>query len=135
MVFFVVYIYEGGDFMTESDFWIFLTLSQERGRIAMASGYVDSNNASIQKTGEYIGGHSVLFEGHDKLPVNMVQDMGRLILERGVSLRAKEAILVILAHHPTKQALDALKNYNENPDKALKYIARFALQECEWWNE
>ena len=135
MVFFVVYIYEGGDFMTESDFWMFLTLSQERGRIPIVSGYVDSDNSAIHKRSEYIGGHSVLFEGHDKLPVSMIQDMGRLILEQKVSLRAKEAILMILAHHPTREALDVLKKYNENPDKALKYTSLLALQECEWWNE
>ena len=64
--------------MTESDFWMFLTLSQKRGQIPMASGYVDSDSHAIQKMGEYIGGHSVLFEGHDKLPVSMIQDMGRL---------------------------------------------------------
>ena len=121
--------------MTESDFWMFLTLSQERGRIPMVSSYVDSDTPAIKKAGEYVGGHSILFEGHDRLPLNIVQDMGRLILKQEVSLRAKEAILVILAHHPTREALEALRKCNENPDKALKYIAHFALQECKWWNE
>ena len=121
--------------MTESDFWMFVTLSQGRGRIPMVSGYVDTDDSVINKAKEYIGGHSVLFEGHDKLPVSMVKDMGRLILQRNVSLRAKEAILMILAHHPTKEALNALETYNRNPDKELRYTIHFALQECEWWNE
>lgn len=121
--------------MTESEFWMFLTLSQERGRVPVVSAYVDSNDPVIQKTGEYLGGHSVLFEGHDKLPIAMVGDMGRLLLDRKVSLRAKEAILMILAHHPTKEALRILKEYNKNADKELRYTACFALEECEWWNE
>ena len=121
--------------MTESDFWMFLILSQQKGRIPMVSGFVESNDPVINKAGEYIGGHSILFEGHDRLPISMVQDMGSLILERNVSLRAKEAILMILAHHPTKEALRALKTYNQNPDKELRYTAHFALEECEWWNE
>jgi len=121
--------------MTESDFWLFLEISKAGKQIPMVSGYVDDDNPIIQKAGEYLGGHSVLFEGHDKLPTSMVNDMGRLVLERRVSLRAKEAILMILAHHPTREALNALKKYNENPDKELKYTARFALEECQWWNE
>jgi len=121
--------------MTESDFWLFLELSRAGKELPMVSGYIDSDDRVIQKRGEYIGGHSVLFEGHDKLHVSIVRDMGRLLLERPVSFRAKEAILVILAHHPTKEALDALKKYNENPDRELIDTVRFALEECEWWNE
>ena len=49
MKFCVSYISEGGDFMTENDFWMFLTLSHKNGRIPVISGYVDSNNLEIQK--------------------------------------------------------------------------------------
>jgi hypothetical protein len=131
----VSYIYEGVIIMTESDFWMFLEISRAGRQMSMLSGYADSDNPVIQKANEYLGGHSVLFEGHDKLPISLVSDMGRLLLDRRISLRAKEAILVILAHHPTKEALGVLKKYDENPDKELRYTSRFALEECEWWNE
>lgn len=36
---------------------------------------------------------------------------------------------------PTQEALNALREYNKTPDEALKYIAHFALEECEWWNK
>jgi len=121
--------------MTESDFWLFLEISKKGKQLPIVSGYQDCCDPAVQKAGEYLGGHSVLFEGHDKLPVSMISDMGRLILQSNVSLRAKEAILIILAHHPSREALNALKEYNKRPDKKLKYTAHFALQECEWWNE
>lgn len=120
--------------MTEREFWIFLEDALAKGRISQVSGCIDSDNIVIQKTGEYLNGHSVLFKGHDKIPISMVHDLGELILKCSTTLKAKEAILIILAHHSTKAALEALIMYNKNPDEPLKYIAQLALEECEWWN-
>jgi hypothetical protein len=121
--------------VTEKEFWVFLNRSLARGRIPQVSGYVDSDDKVIQSAGEYFGGHSVLFEGHDCLARSIIRKMGELILAPNVTLQAKEAILMILAHHPSKEALRALAEYNQNPDKGLEYTAQFALQECGWWNE
>ena len=121
--------------MTEKEFWVFLNGSLARGRISQISGYMDSDDKLIQSAGEYFGGHSVLFEGHDRLAKSIIAEMGELILAPHVTLQAKEAILMILAHHPSKEALRALAKYNQNPDRGLEYTAQFALQECEWWNE
>ena len=121
--------------VTEKGFWNFLNKSLVKGRIPQASGYMDSDNKLVQSAGEYFGGHSVLFEGHDKLAKDVIVEMGDLMLSPKVTLQAKEAILMILAHHPSKEAFRALTIYNKNPDKELKYTAHFALEECEWWNE
>lgn len=121
--------------MTEKEFWMFLNKSLARGRVPQVSGYMDSDNKLVQSAGQYFGGHSVLFEGHDKLAKDIVVEIGELILVPEVALQAKEAALMILAHHPSKEALRALTEYNKNPDKGLEYTAQFALQECEWWNE
>lgn len=121
--------------MTEKEFWNFLNKSLEKGRVPQVSGYIDSENPEIQKQGEYVGGHSVLFEGHDKLSLDIIEEIGELLLDKSVTAPAKEAILMILAHHPTKVALRILKKYNQDPDEQLKYTAQFALQECQWWNE
>jgi len=121
--------------MSEKEFWVFLSRSLARGRVPQVSGYMNSDNKLIDAAGAYFGGHSVLFEGHDTLAKDVIIEMGELILASEVTIRAKEAILMILAHHPSKEALQALVKYNKNPDNGLEYTAHFALQECEWWNE
>ena len=121
--------------MTEGEFWMFLEENLRRGRMDMMCGSIDSDDPVIQKTGQYIGGHSVLFKDHDKIAISKVFEMGALLADRSVSIEAKEAILMLLAHHPTTQALDALKRYSENPDKGLEIFASLALDECEMWNE
>lgn len=121
--------------MTEKEFWVFLNKSFARGSVAQVSGYTDSDNKLVQNAGEYFDGHSILFKGHDKIEKNLIVEIGELILVPEVTLSAKEAILMILAHHPSKEALQALTKYNKNPDKGLEYTAHFALEECEWWNE
>ena len=99
------------------------------------SGYVDSFDPAIQNAEKYVEGHSVLFEGHQELPAKVVIGMGRLLLDRNVRLQTKEALLVILAHHPSREALSVLSLYNVIPDEDLRYFARIALDECEMWNE
>lgn len=121
--------------MTEKEFWMFLNKSLASGRVPQVSGYTYSENKRVQSTGEYFGGHSVLFEGHGKLAKDIIVEIGELILAPEVTFQAKKAILMILAHHPSKEALQALTKYNKNPDKGLEYTAHFALEECEWWNE
>ncbi|OGW77271.1 MAG: hypothetical protein A3I73_05925 [Omnitrophica bacterium RIFCSPLOWO2_02_FULL_45_16] len=121
--------------MTEKEFWVFLSKSLARGRIPQLSGYRNSDDKLVDAAGAYFGGHSVLFEGHENLAKDIIVEIGELISIPDVTLRAKEAILMILAHHPSKEALWALTKYNKNPDKGLEYTAHFALQECEWWNE
>ncbi len=121
--------------MTEKEFWVFFNNSLAKGRVPQVSGYVDSANKLIQSEGQYLAGHSVLFEGHDKIVKDIVVEMGDLIMVPGVSLQAKEIVLMTLAHHPSKEALRALTRYNKSPDKGLEYTSHFALQECEWWNE
>ena len=121
--------------MTEKEFLDFLEKRLRVARVPQLSGYVDSADSAIQNEEKYIGGHSILFEGHQELPTKIVIEMGRLLLNRHVLLQTKEALLVILAHHPSIEALNALSLYNVIPDEGLRYFARIALDECEIWNE
>ncbi len=121
--------------MTEKEFLDFLEMKLKIGKVPQLSGYVDSFDPAIQSEGKYMGGHSILFEGHQTLPTKMVAEMGRLLLNRNVRLQTKEALLVILAHHPSIEALNVLSLYNIIPDEDLRYFARIALDECEMWNE
>ena len=122
--------------MTEREFWLFLKESiAVNGRMNMVSGCIDNGNHQVSENGNYLSGHSVLFEGHDKIPVNRLKEFGQLLYDPMTSTRTKEAILMILAHHPTRDALNILRAYNKNPDRELRYFAKTALWECEIWNK
>ncbi|MFC1589938.1 hypothetical protein ACFL42_00440 [Candidatus Omnitrophota bacterium] len=121
--------------MTESEFWVYLKAMQSKGRVEQVSGYIDTGGQATQAGGVYCGGHSVLFKGYDTIAKNIVIAMGDLLLNKAVSLQAKEVILMILAHHPSHEALFALELYSKAPNEELKYTAYFALEECRWWNE
>ena len=41
-----------------------------------------------------------------------------------------QILLMLLAHHPSKTAKDALERYNKEPDIKLKDFARHALDEA-----
>jgi len=122
--------------MTENIFWAFLNMAIAiKGRMKYASGYIDSDNRDIKEEDNYIGGHSVLFKDHDRLPEERIEEIGSLLFDRSVSRRTKEAVLMLLAHHPKRCALDILHRYNQDPDKDLAYYAKTALWECRMWNK
>jgi len=122
--------------MTEKDFWLFLSNAQSKGRVSQISGVTDAcDNSQIKRAGKYIGGHSILPEGYDKIPTGKILEMGELLLYGKAAIPTKEAILILLAHHPTKEALGILKQYSILPDSELELFAQFALDECEMWNE
>lgn len=121
--------------MTEKDFWVFLNSKLAQGREEQMSVVMYSDNPQIKETGKYIGAHSFLPKGYDKVSTKEIIDMGGLLLGGMASISTKEVILVLLAHIPSKEALGCLKTYNELPDEGLKLFARLALDECGMWNE
>jgi len=100
----------------------------------MVSGSIDSDDPAIQKVSHYIGSHSLLPKGYDSIPTAIILKMGELLLFGRVSIPTKEAILIILAHHPTIEALGILNQYSLLPDPGLDYFAQAALEECQMWN-
>lgn len=70
-----------------------------------------------------------------KVPLKKIVEIGKLLLLKNVTLKAKQVILMTLAHSPTETALTILRTYNKAPDKELKIFAELAFEECEWWNE
>jgi hypothetical protein len=85
--------------------------------------------------GRFIGAHSFLPEGFERMPVDKVFELGKLLMDGGVPNPTKEVVLMLLAHHPTEAALNILRAYNRCPDKNLRLFARLALDECQMWNE
>lgn len=96
--------------MTEKEFWVFFNKSLMKNKVLRGADYMDSDN---------------------KVAKDIVVGIGELIMVPGVSLKAKEIMIMTLAHHPSDEALQALTKYNKNPDKGLEYTAHFALEECE----
>jgi len=121
--------------MTEKSFWVFMESSWKKGRVQQVSGVIDSDDEAVKEAGRFIESHSLLPEGYDKIAPSIISDMSMLLFNKLCSIPAKEAILIILAHHPSKEALTALRYYNRVPDEELSVFAEFALDECEMWNE
>ena len=120
--------------MTESQFWKFLErMWKERGREAMMAGTIDNSDPQIQAMGHYITSHSLLPRDYDKIPIEVISGMSKLLPEKGIQNKTREAIMIILAHNGSDAALDALKLYNARPNKGLEVFARMALEECENW--
>ena len=122
--------------MTEGQFWGFLEhLWRTKGRETMMAGMVDDPDPRVQATSHYIMSHALLPRDYDKIPVGTVVNMGWLLLRKGVQRRTREAIMMILAHHGSEEALDALRKYNMRPGKGLEVFAEMALDECKNWND
>lgn len=121
--------------MTETQFWGFLeNLWRTKGREAMMAGMIDNPDPQVQAVGHYIMSHALLPRDYDKIPVEAVASMGRLLPEKDIQHRTREAIMMILAHHGSGEALGALRRYNMRPNKGLEVFAGMALDECENWN-
>jgi len=121
--------------MTEAQFWGFLErMWEEKGREAMMAGMVDNPDPQVQAMGHYIMSHALLPRDYDKIPVEVVAGMGRLLLEKGIQRKTREAIMMMLAHHGSDEALGALRKYNMKPNKGLEVFAGMALEECEGWH-
>ena len=122
--------------MTEKQFWQFLEKSwKDKGRVSQVSGTMDDSDSQMQAAGEYIGGHAILPKDYDRIPKETIIEMGNLLFCKEVKYNTKEAIMMILAHHISKDALKILEKYNLIPDKELKFFAEISLDECRMWNE
>jgi len=121
--------------MTEGQFWGFLErMWQEKGREAMMGGMVDNPDPQVQAASHYIMSHALLPRDYDKIPIEVVVNVGKLLLKKGTQRKTQEAIMMILAHQGSEEALKALGRYNMRPNKGLEVFARMALDECENWN-
>ena len=122
--------------MTEGQFWGFLKdLWRTNGREAMMVGMVDDSDPQVQAISHYIMSHALLPRECNNIPIGTVVNMGGLLLGKGIQRKTREAIMIILAHHGSENALDALRKYNMRPNKGLEVFAEMALDECKNWSE
>ncbi|MBM3252443.1 MAG: hypothetical protein FJZ11_06695 [Candidatus Omnitrophica bacterium] len=121
--------------MTEKEFWQFMKKAWAKGRICQISGRVDIQDPDAQSAGEYISGHAILPRDYDKISEEQLARMAILLFEKEVTNKAKEAILIILAHQSSPAVLNTLRRYCLRPDEGLEYFSEMALSECQMWNE
>ena len=75
--------------MTEKEFWLFLRSTLGKG----------------------------MGKDHYEVPVSIISEMGELLLKKTSAIKTQSIIIMTLAHHPTKKALNVLKAYVKNPDE------------------
>ncbi len=123
--------------MKEAQFWRFLegVLWQVHGREPMMAGAIDRPaDPQLQAVGYYLMSHALLPKDCDRIPVEFIVAMGRLLPEKELQRKTREAIMIILAHNGSDAALSALAMYNMRPDKGLEIFSRMALEECKDWH-
>lgn len=122
--------------MTEKEFWKEVNELQLRNRPKLiAAGVIKADSPKELHEAKRLHSSSVGCEELEDLPKDRIIELSRLLFKKNVSLKAKEMIIMTLAHESDRRALNILKKYNKKPEKELKYFAEFALQECKWWNE
>ena len=118
--------------MTEKVFFEFLN---KRGRADMVLESVSAGDVAIGAAGEFINAHALLPKGYDNLPEDYIVSIGDLLFQKGLELRTKKAILILLAHQVSDTALTILTKFNLSSGSELKSFARLALDESLMWNE
>ncbi|MFA5340015.1 MAG: hypothetical protein WC317_07725 [Candidatus Omnitrophota bacterium] len=122
--------------MKETQFWAFLErMWEERGREPMMAGQIDDLNPNVQAVSHYIMSHALLPRDYANIHAEAITMMGRLLLEKGIQRKTREAIMIILAHHGSEAALYALRIYSVRPKPGLEIFSRMALEECESWQK
>jgi hypothetical protein len=121
--------------MSEIEFWAYLNALLSKGRISMSMGRVDCEELGLNEAEMFISSHVLLPKGYESLSLDNIRRMGTLLFRNGVQLRTKQAVLILLAHHPSKEALAILQKYSLSPDQGLRIFSEMALDECCMWND
>jgi hypothetical protein len=121
--------------MTELEFWAYLNALLSKGRIDMRMGRVDCDKLGLNEAEMFISSHVLLPKGYESLSLDNIRRMGMLLFRNGVQHRTKRAVLILLAHHPSKVALAILEKFSLLPDQGLRIFSELALDECRMWND
>ena len=121
--------------MTEIEFWANLNMLLSKGRMDMRAFSVDCEKLGLNEAEMFISSHALLPKGYENLSLDNIQRMGMLLFRNGVQLRTKQAVLILLAHHPSREALAILEKFSLSPDQGLRIFSELALDECCMWND
>jgi len=101
----------------------------------MLIGRSDTGVSGLNEVERFLASHALLPEGYEYIPRSDILRMGTLLFQSRVLRWTKEAVLILLAHHPSQEALAVLEKFNARPDKGLRIFAELALDECCIWVE
>jgi hypothetical protein len=59
------------------------------------SGCTDGDDQNINENDRYLGGHSILFNGYDRIAEDRIEEIGDLLFDQSVSRQAKEVVLML----------------------------------------
>jgi len=122
--------------MTETEFWTYLSNERKKGNANVVAGaFSRGSNGKMTQSQRYITSHAILPANYQNIPQSAILSMGELLFKKGVNYDTKEAIMILLAHQETKDAIFILNEYNLNPDEELRIFAALALDECLMRNE
>ena len=116
--------------MTETGFWQLLEKAWEKGRTTMISECYTGPGGVDEQVAAYLSAHSHLPAHNESIPQDAITGMGKLLFEKKVKKKTKEAILILLAHREEPNALFFLRQYDKRPDKGLEIFSKMALQEA-----
>lgn len=113
------------------EFSEFMSESIAQNRTPMINLVDDPNSPRAIAMKEYIEAHQCLPENYEQIPKDEIVRKGKLLCKKKARINKKKKIIMLLAHHGSREALDALEKYNKNPDEKLSIWAEMAIDECK----
>ncbi|MBM4050209.1 MAG: hypothetical protein FJ279_34365 [Planctomycetes bacterium] len=105
-------------------------LAQEAGKSVNMTFVDDPNSPEGQAAASYVNSHHLLPPNYETVPSEQVAEQGARLLATDTPLEEKKRILMLLGHHGSKEAQEALQRYRKSPDnKELDVWARLAQDE------
>jgi uncharacterized protein YchJ len=101
------------------------------GKSAAITVIDDPNSPEAGQIREYIQSHYLLPPDYKNVPEEEIREKGQRLVSGEADLREKKATLMLLAHHGSEAALEALLAYRDRPDEELRVWARMAEEECQ----
>lgn len=120
-----------GKDITEEEFAKLISESVSQGKIPQITFVDDPDSSTSKAMTDYINSHHLLPKDYEKISIEEIARMGRLLLSRKTKLGRKKKILMILGHHGSKVALAVLERYGKNPDGELRVWSKMAINECK----
>ena len=109
-----------------------MAAAQRSGRAAKVTFIDDPDSPEGKAAADYVDSHRWLPLDHASLPVERIVAEGERLLSPDTSPGNQKRALMLLAHHPSQEALDALKRYRRTKlTPEMKTWARMAQSECE----
>ena len=89
----------------------------------------DLNSDKSRTLIEYVSAHSMLPDNPMAFPSTFIAAIGKRLCHEPITISEKKGILLLLAHHGSQEAVDAIEAYMVHPDASLVHWGNIALDE------